>query len=183
MSDRPHLINITPNHQITKSPIHHLRRLPLLAPPIRNPRGMPAPSTRMWPAVCGARGAVQEYPVGGTAAFDEAAVLPDRAGRVDGRTDGGFAEESVLSAGQVHCTTTGTSIAGGALRVRLERTTPSIMTMPTPGRSPSWMLSSRVRPAVCWATCQTTHPANRTSASAESLNDRRSSTSRPPSES
>jgi hypothetical protein len=69
------------------------------------------------------------------------------------------------------------------LRLRPQRTTPSIMTMPTPGRSPSWMLSRRVRAALCWATCQATHPANRTSASAESLNDRRSSTRRPPSES
>ena len=33
--------------------------------------------------------------------------------------------------------THGTSVAGGVLRLRPQRTRPSIITMPTPGRSPS----------------------------------------------
>jgi len=36
-----------------------------------------------------------------------------------------------------YCSTTGTSAAGGVLRLRPQRTRPSIITMPTPGMSPS----------------------------------------------
>ena len=42
-------------------------------------------------------------------------------------------------------------VAGGVLRLRPQRTSPSIITMPMPGISPSLTLSSKSRPAVCCA--------------------------------
>ena len=45
--------------------------------------------------------------------------------------------ESTGAKGQPAHSTTGTSVAGGVLRLRPQRTRPSIMTMPMPGMSPS----------------------------------------------
>src|SRR5690606_15304359 len=56
---------------------------------------------------------------------------------------------------------TGTSVAGGVLRLRWQRTRPSIITMPTPGMSPSRTLSSRSLPDECWALSMKTKSAGR----------------------
>ena len=45
--------------------------------------------------------------------------------------------------------TVGAFSAGGVLRLRCERTMPSMTVMPTPGRSPSCTLSRSVLPAEC----------------------------------
>ena len=45
--------------------------------------------------------------------------------------------------------TSGTRSAGGVLRLRPQRTMPSIITMPMPGMSPSCTLSSSVLPGAC----------------------------------
>ena len=64
-----------------------------------------------------------------------------------------FLRDRPVSRRQCPATTTGTACAGGVLRLRPQRTRPSIITMPMPGMSPSWMLCSKLRPAVCWARC------------------------------
>ncbi len=56
---------------------------------------------------------------------------------------------------------TGTRVAGGVLRLRCVRTMPSMMVMPTPGRSPSWMLARDPCPAECCALSRNTKSALR----------------------
>src|SRR6516162_3417148 len=58
-------------------------------------------------------------------------------------------------------TISGTFVAGGVLRLRWVRTMPSMMVMPTPGRSPSRTLSSSVLPAECCALSMMTKSAAR----------------------
>ena len=67
-------------------------------------------------------------------------------------------QSSIQRAGS---TTIGTSVAGGVLRLRWQRTMPSITTMPTPGISPSATLSSSDLPAVCCARSRNTKSAAR----------------------
>jgi ApbE superfamily uncharacterized protein (UPF0280 family) len=55
----------------------------------------------------------------------------------------------------------GISVAGGVLRLRPQRTMPSIITMPTPGMSPSCTLSSRPGAGECWARSIKTKSASR----------------------
>ena len=57
--------------------------------------------------------------------------------------------QNALKAAQACVVTLGIWVAGGVLRLRPQRTRPSIMTMPMPGMSPRCTLSSRSRPAVC----------------------------------
>jgi hypothetical protein len=59
-----------------------------------------------------------------------------------------------MGRGQCAPTTTGTPVAGGVLRLRPQRTMPSIIAMPPPEMSPSCTRSTSVAPAVCsGATC------------------------------
>ena len=58
-------------------------------------------------------------------------------------------------------TTSGRTVAGGVLRERPMRISPSMMTMPIPGRSPLRILSRRSRPAECCARSKMTKSAAR----------------------
>ena len=76
------------------------------------------------------------------------------------RTDPGRRTPSP-PAGAGRVTISASVVAGGVLRERPQRTTPSMITMLMPGRSPSRTLSSSVLPAVCWARSMITRSAAR----------------------
>ena len=60
-----------------------------------------------------------------------------------------------------HFVTSGNRCAGGVLRDRIDRTTPSITVIPTPGRLPSSTDSSMSLPGACWAWSISTKSAGR----------------------
>ena len=87
--------------------------------------------------------------VGATGGAVAGALVGGPIGAVAGAGGFGIADPGLSEGGRLHATITGTSCAGGVLRLRWHRTIPSIITMPTPGMSPSRMLSSKLLPALC----------------------------------
>ena len=93
-------------------------------------------------------------------AIEEGLIDPKRCVQI-GIRGSRYAPDGTDFAEKAGVTTLGMSVAGGVLRLRPQRTRPSIMTMPMPGMSPSCTLSSRSLPAVCWALSMNTKSAAR----------------------